>query len=199
MLAREARKPFDLGHAPFITVSVAALSRSRHLLVLNLHHAAMDGWYVMGCIMELCFGFNIMCSDDMHHFSTATDPWQPTCRSMGRVWQEILLFYYAAVHGSTPDLPPLELQYADFSAWEQAQLEEGSESLDNMVSYWRKNMRSSPAMLQLPVDKPRPAVASGAPTEYGSVDIDDATTATLKRLASGLGISLYALFIAAYR
>ena len=52
----------------------------------------------------------------MHHI--LMDGW-----SLGKVWEEILAFYAAIVSNNDSGLPKLEVQYGDFAAWEQKQLE----------------------------------------------------------------------------
>jgi len=39
-----ARKPFDLGNGPLIRASLVRLDDQVHLLLLNIHHIAFDGW-----------------------------------------------------------------------------------------------------------------------------------------------------------
>ncbi|MCP4661262.1 MAG: non-ribosomal peptide synthetase, partial [bacterium] len=44
-LAREdARRPFDLARAPLVRATLLRAHHNDHLLLLNMHHAASDGW-----------------------------------------------------------------------------------------------------------------------------------------------------------
>jgi amino acid adenylation domain-containing protein len=49
----EARKPFDLARGPLVRVAVARVADDEHLLVLNFHHAVVDGWSLAIVFKEL--------------------------------------------------------------------------------------------------------------------------------------------------
>ena len=49
--AREARRPFDLAHAPLLRVSVLKLAEQEHVAVLTTHHIISDGWS-MGVLLS---------------------------------------------------------------------------------------------------------------------------------------------------
>ncbi|MFZ2528005.1 MAG: amino acid adenylation domain-containing protein, partial [Rhodococcus sp. (in: high G+C Gram-positive bacteria)] len=74
--------------------------------------------------------------------------------------------FYAAHTGGvsyTPD--PLPVQYADFAVWQRELL--GDSDDDNSLAarqlgFWRTELAGLPAELDLPTDRPRPAVASYA-------------------------------------
>src|SRR5690606_41830655 len=55
-------------------------------------------------------------------------------------------------------LPPLDLQYSDFSVWQHQHFSQ--HALQHQLSYWQHTLAGAPAMLNLPTDKPRPAVLS---------------------------------------
>lgn len=44
ILAEFSARPFDLAHAPLVRALLLALSPTQHLLLLNVHHIAFDGW-----------------------------------------------------------------------------------------------------------------------------------------------------------
>jgi non-ribosomal peptide synthetase component F len=48
------------------------------------------------------------------------------------------------------------VQYADFAAWQRAWLQ--GEVLAKQVDYWRRQLAGAPAVIELPTDRPRPAV-----------------------------------------
>ncbi|HEY0452780.1 amino acid adenylation domain-containing protein [Actinophytocola sp.] len=61
----------------------------------------------------------------------------------------------AMVAEREPNLPPLEIQYPDFSAWQRDQLA-GAE-LARQLDFWRGRLAGAPAVIGLPTDRPRPA------------------------------------------
>ncbi|HZF11696.1 MAG TPA: amino acid adenylation domain-containing protein, partial [Thermoanaerobaculia bacterium] len=87
----------------------------------------------------------------VHHI--ASDGW-----SMGILVREVAALYTAFVEGRPSPLPELPVQYADFAAWQCAWLT--GEVLASEVAFWRRQLAGLPARLELPTDRPRPAVQS---------------------------------------
>ncbi len=69
---------------------------------------------------------------------------------------ELSKIYAAFKEGKRSPLPELEVQYADYAAWQRRLLE--GEELEQRMSYWRRVLSGSPPVLELPIDHPRPAV-----------------------------------------
>ncbi len=88
----------------------------------------------------------------MHH--AVTDGW-----SHGVFWGELTEAYAAAAEGREPRLPELAVQYGDFAVWQRDHLT--GAVLDRHVDYWRDRLAGL-RPLELPLDHPRPAVASSA-------------------------------------
>ncbi|HJZ33241.1 MAG TPA: amino acid adenylation domain-containing protein, partial [Hyphomicrobiaceae bacterium] len=92
----------------------------------------------------------------LHHI--AGDGW-----SLGVLGRDLAAFYAARREGRAPDLPALGVQYADYTLWQQALLGEESEAgsaMARQLGYWREALAGLPDQLDLPTDRPRPAVAS---------------------------------------
>ncbi|MEO6195390.1 MAG: amino acid adenylation domain-containing protein, partial [Thermoanaerobaculia bacterium] len=85
----------------------------------------------------------------MHHI--VSDGW-----SMGVLLHELEVLYRAALSGDCSPLPEPPMQYADYALWQRDQLQ--GEALESQLSYWRERLAGHPPALELPADRPRPAV-----------------------------------------
>ncbi|MEV4346671.1 amino acid adenylation domain-containing protein [Actinoplanes sp. NPDC049596] len=86
----------------------------------------------------------------LHHI--VTDEW-----SEGRLLADLGLAYAARARGAEPDWAPLPVQYADYTLWHHDLLGQVQE---RQLDFWRETLAGIPAELELPADRPRPAVAS---------------------------------------
>ncbi|HEY0403918.1 MAG TPA: amino acid adenylation domain-containing protein, partial [Blastococcus sp.] len=87
----------------------------------------------------------------LHHI--VSDGW-----SMGVLMRELSVLYAGFAAGEPARLPELPVQYADYAVWQREWLR--GEALEREIDYWRGRLGSSPAILDLPTDRPRPAVQS---------------------------------------
>ncbi|HEX3130822.1 MAG TPA: amino acid adenylation domain-containing protein [Thermoanaerobaculia bacterium] len=119
----------------------------------------------------------------LHHI--AADGW-----SLEILARELETFY----RGNR--LPELTLQYADWAVWQRRRLEGGQ--LDGLRSAWRRLLRGAPTVLELPTDRPRPAVRSfrGA---VRSASVDAALAGALEALGRSEGCTLYMTLLAAFQ
>ncbi|HSS51591.1 MAG TPA: amino acid adenylation domain-containing protein, partial [Thermoanaerobaculia bacterium] len=87
----------------------------------------------------------------LHH--VVSDAW-----SMGALVREVTALYAAVVAGRPlgEALPPLPVQYADFSVWQSRRLT--GETLAREIEHWREKLAGAPPFLELPMDRPRPPV-----------------------------------------
>ncbi|MFF9127527.1 condensation domain-containing protein [Streptomyces sp. NPDC014889] len=67
---------------------------------------------------------------------------------------ELTACYGAYLRGEEPQLPPLEIQYADFTMWQHENLQ--GEKLSRLTRHWRGRLDGAPP-LQLFTDRPYPA------------------------------------------
>ena len=66
---------------------------------------------------------------------------------------------YDAYSGGAPSqLETLPIQYIDFAQWQNELL--SGETLEGLLSYWRRQLASPLPILKLPTDRPRPSVQS---------------------------------------
>ncbi|MEV0299405.1 non-ribosomal peptide synthase/polyketide synthase, partial [Nocardia sp. NPDC050710] len=113
--------------------------------------------------------------------------------SMGPLTRDVMIAYGARVEGGEPSWRPLEVQYADFALWQRAVLgaEDDSESvISEQISFWSDTLRGLPEQLDLPSDRPRPAVASGRGATH-AFEIDAETHSALVELARTRGATLF--------
>ncbi|MFP5286409.1 MAG: condensation domain-containing protein, partial [Thermoanaerobaculia bacterium] len=87
----------------------------------------------------------------VHHI--VYDAW-----SNGIFFRELASFYEANRLGRAANLPELPLQYADFARWQRRWLE--GETLQKLYAYWKEKLAGAPSVLELPLDRPRPAFSS---------------------------------------
>jgi amino acid adenylation domain-containing protein len=123
----------------------------------------------------------------MHHI--ISDGW-----SLGVFWRELMALYNAFYINNASPLPELPIQYADFAVWQRERLQ--GEKLTQLVSYWRRQLVGIPA-LQLPTDRPRPAVLSyrGA---FQEIVLPSALTHALRGISQREGVTLFMTLFAAF-
>lgn len=119
---------------------------------------------------------------DMHHIITDG-------ASMGILVQEFSQLF------AGEGLPPLRIQYKDYSAWQQVRMQ--SEQYQQQEKYWLETLAGELPVLDLATDHPRPAVRSfeGAKLEFV---VEPRLTEQLKGIAAQSGSTLYMVLMAAY-
>ncbi|MEU9456739.1 amino acid adenylation domain-containing protein [Streptomyces sp. NPDC048277] len=122
----------------------------------------------------------------VHHI--ATDGW-----SAELITDELSALYSAARQGTEGGLAPLPVRYADYAAWQRATF--APARLAPQLAYWRGQLENS-VPLDLPTDRPRPAVRHGAGAAYRCT-FDRQLTDELKQLSSQAGTTLFMTLVAA--
>lgn len=111
-------------------LSTGPLFRARLLKLNDQHHVLITG---------------------MHHI--ISDAW-----SMEIMVREIGTLYFAFAANLPSPLPPLSIQYADYSAWQRQQMQ--SDDMQKHRQYWVKTLAGAPPVLDIPVDRPRRDIPS---------------------------------------
>jgi amino acid adenylation domain-containing protein/non-ribosomal peptide synthase protein (TIGR01720 family) len=125
----------------------------------------------------------------MHHI--ISDGW-----SMDVFIRELALLYGAFSAGQPSPLEELPFQYADYAVWQREWL--SGKVLDEQFAYWRKQLADAPAALDLPTDRPRPAVLSHRGAEY-RFDVSAELTESLDQLSRSHGATLFMTLLAAFQ
>ncbi|PZF95304.1 non-ribosomal peptide synthetase [Micromonospora deserti] len=151
-----------------------------------------------------------------HAYDLATrPPWQVTVYRLGPAdhvlavtlhhavfdgWSEKILYddlataYDRALAGEIPALPPLPITYADYAVWRaERDRRRGPADLD----WWVAHLRDAPTVLDLPRDRPRPAVATYAGAE-AAVRLPETTDRAVRELAGRRGTTVAAVLLAAF-
>nr|WP_281032240.1 non-ribosomal peptide synthetase [Nocardia paucivorans] len=122
----------------------------------------------------------------VHHISGDGSSGVPLTR-------DLMIAYAARVAGEAPSWQPLPVQYADYAIWQRDVLgdESDPESLAHrQVEYWKSALADLPDQLDLPADRPRPAVQSYAGGR-ADVLIDAELHRELVRFAHERGATLF--------
>ncbi|MEU7644641.1 non-ribosomal peptide synthetase [Streptomyces huasconensis] len=121
-----------------------------------------------------------------HHI--VTDGW-----SVGILTRELAALYHAETTGEPDGLNPPAVQYPDFAVWERRQRAGDADAAD--LAYWRRHLAGLPH-LELPTDRPRPAVRTTGGAAHRHV-LPAELTSRLRQLAAGRGTTLFTLFAGA--
>lgn len=125
----------------------------------------------------------------MHHI--ISDGW-----SMGVFIKEVSALYAAFAKGQPSPLADLPIQYADYAVWQRQHLR--GEVLERQLAYWREQLSDAPRVLELPTDRPRPAV-QGYHGAAESFTLSRQLTADLKALSREQNVTLFMTLLAAFQ
>ena len=107
--------------------------------------------------------------------------------------KELATLYQNFRAGSPSQLPELPIQYADFAIWQRRQLQ--GEVLEAHLDYWRKQLANAPTLLEVPTDRPRPAVQNfSSALEWFRAG--EELTGKLRALGGAERTSLYTVLLA---
>ncbi|AFY92127.1 non-ribosomal peptide synthetase [Chamaesiphon minutus] len=165
----EARQPFDLTTGPLLRVKLLQLDDVEYVLLLNFHHIVADGWSIGVLIRELGILYKAFASGDRHHKAFAL-------------------------------LPELPIQYADFAQWQREWLQEldvnGCSPLQTQLAYWQHQLDDIP-VLNLPTDRPRPAVPSYKGAKQ-VLELSPSLSQALEALSYREGVTLFVTMLTAF-
>ena len=115
---------------------------------------------------------------------------------MGVFMKELSLFYEALSQGQQPLLPELEIQYADYTMWQREWLQ--GEVLAQELDYWKNKLAGELPVLQLPTDRPRPAVQTFNGKQE-NMTLSPTLSKAVRELGKNEGTTLYMTMLAAFK
>ena len=124
----------------------------------------------------------------MHHI--ISDGW-----SMDVLVREVGALYQAYLRGESSPLAELDIQYADYAAWQREWL--SGEALEQQLAYWTKQLAGAPTVLELPTDKVRPAMQSYRGATQ-ALSYSRELTTKLQALSRREAVTLYMTMLAAF-
>ena len=132
------------------------------------------------CLYELPKGDSVL-QVVMHHI--ISDAW-----SMAVLVDEVVRLYRAYAAGETSPLSALPIQYADYAAWQRKWLT--GDELERQLAYWREALQDAELVLDLPTDRPRPALKTyrGAAFDF---DVPKALRRRIEALCRSEDLTLY--------
>ncbi|HZG42400.1 MAG TPA: amino acid adenylation domain-containing protein, partial [Longimicrobium sp.] len=125
----------------------------------------------------------------MHHI--VSDAW-----SRGVLLRELAALYGAYRDGGESPLPELPVQYADYAAWQREHLH--GAALEAQLAWWKGRLAGAPALLELPTDRPRPAV-QGHEGAYEVLRLPGELLGRLEALGRGEGATLFMVLLGAFQ
>jgi amino acid adenylation domain-containing protein len=126
---------------------------------------------------------------NMHHI--ISDFW-----SFGIMGREFSGLYSAYVKGQEPRLHDLSVQYADFACCQRNWLQ--GEVLETHLSYWKEKLGRELMVLELPMDRPRPAIQTHVGAD-SVLELKPELVDGLRHVARMAGASLFMLLLAAFK
>jgi amino acid adenylation domain-containing protein/non-ribosomal peptide synthase protein (TIGR01720 family) len=125
----------------------------------------------------------------LHHI--IADGW-----SINVLISELATLYAAFAADRPSPLPELPIQYADFAEWQRSWLQ--GAVLAEQLDYWKNQLANSPTVLELPTDRPRPAVQTSRGSSR-SLRLSSALTQDLNALSRREHCTLFMTLLAAFQ
>ncbi|MEO3827710.1 amino acid adenylation domain-containing protein [Actinomadura sp. B10D3] len=144
-------------------------------------------WPVRGTLVRLSEDDHVLVVV-FHHI--ACDAW--SCTVFG---SELAALYRAFAADGPAPLPPLPVQYADFAAWQRREL--AGDALEDRLAHWRERLAGI-APLDLPTDRPRPAVRDHAGAEV-PFDLPAGLGERVRDLAARHDTTPFVVFLTAFQ
>ncbi|MBV1920683.1 MAG: amino acid adenylation domain-containing protein, partial [Pseudomonadales bacterium] len=166
LLAQEVKQSFDLNNGPLLRAKLIALPE----LAANDCHEHV-----------LIIGMHHIISDGL---------------SVAILMREIAMLYWAFNSNMASPLPPLEIQYPDFSIWQRQYLE--GEGLEKQLGYWERKLSNAPMLSTFPSDMTRPPVQTSNGATH-RVEFPEGFGRRLSDFANQQGVTPFILLLSAWK
>jgi amino acid adenylation domain-containing protein len=124
----------------------------------------------------------------IHHI--AIDGW-----SLGLFIRELAAFYSAFLEGRLPELPPVEVQYADFAHWQRRWMT--GDVLAKHRDYWLGRLGNNPPVLNLRSDYAPGKIRTFDSAIFRST-VDSDTLEKLREISRQAGATLFTVLLAGF-
>ena len=130
-----------------------------------------------------------ICLLTMHHI--ISDGW-----SIDLMFKELSLLYGAYLSNQEIQLPPLRIQYKDFSAWQQNMLR--TDVVSKPKKYWKETFSGELPVITMPFSHPRPEIKTYNGTRIAHF-VEASLMNSLHELSKQNGCSLFITLFSAFK
>jgi amino acid adenylation domain-containing protein len=116
--------------------------------------------------------------------------------SISVMFNDLVQLYNAFTAGRCPVLPELPIQYADYAVWQRERLR--GEVLERHLNYWRRQLDKMPPVLELPADRPRPAIQNHRGTRQ-QLMLPRSLTEQLRAFCRQQDVTMFMTLLAAFK
>ncbi|QKT08193.1 non-ribosomal peptide synthase/polyketide synthase [Gordonia sp. X0973] len=120
-------------------------------------------------------------------------------QSMPVLARDLVAAYVSRSRGGPNPLPPLAVRFADVALWQQSALgaaDDPDSVVGRQVGYWRERLADLPESLDLPFDRPRPAVFDHTGGRV-AIELPDELARAVAELAARTGTTTFMVLHAA--
>lgn len=102
--------------------------------------------------------------------------------------KELNTCYNAYLHGRSPELPPLQIDYLDYAWWLKQQ-----STVESHEAFWQEQLRDAPKVHKLPLDRQRPQSQSGDAKRINKA-LDPTTSDQIRKWIKGQNTTAFSFF-----
>ncbi len=133
--------------------------------------------------------------DDDHLLAVVVHHLASDDGSKAVLFRELSESYNAFRAGTDPAMPVPAHRYADFAVWQRDRLER--DGLHDTIAAWRRQLDGAPAVIDLPLDRPRPAASTGRGERVHRA-LPEVVVDQLRTVATGQRATLFSAMTAVY-